>query len=75
MTRLPRDLSGADLRRVLEKSGFVLVRMKGSHMMFRRQSTATLVVVPNHRVIKPSTLRSIMHTAGISSDELVELMR
>ena len=33
MTRLPRGLSGRQVRRALERAGFYLKRRKGSHMV------------------------------------------
>jgi len=37
MRKLPRDVSGVELRRALEKVGFVFQRQAGSHMVLRRQ--------------------------------------
>jgi len=36
--QLPTDLSGGDLRKALEKVGFVFQRQKGSHMILLRES-------------------------------------
>ena len=45
MTKLPTDLSGKDLAKLLSKIGFVFQRQKGSHMVLRRESPFARVVV------------------------------
>jgi predicted RNA binding protein YcfA (HicA-like mRNA interferase family) len=72
VAKLPTDLSGRRARAALERAGFVFVRQKGSHMILRRGSI--WVVVPDHRTVKPGTLRGIAD-AGLSVDEFVDLLR
>jgi predicted RNA binding protein YcfA (HicA-like mRNA interferase family) len=72
--KLPTDLSGADLRRALERIGFVFQRQKGSHMILRRETPYSRVVVPDHRRVRPGTLRQILHEAGLSVEQLHELL-
>jgi predicted RNA binding protein YcfA (HicA-like mRNA interferase family) len=59
----------------LLKAGFVFVRQKGSHMILRRSDPAALVVVPDHRQVKPGTLRGIIADAGFTVDEFVDLLK
>ncbi len=70
---LPTDLSGRELRRVLERIGFVYQRQKGSHMIFRRDDPYARVVIPDHKVLRPGTLRQILNEAGLSVEQLTEL--
>ena len=72
--RIPRDLSGDDVRKALARIGFELSRQKGSHMMLRRGDPATMVVVPAHKVVKPGTLRKIISQAGLTVEEFVDLV-
>ena len=74
MTKLPTDLSGRDLVRALERAGFVVKRQRGSHIVLRRENPAARVVVPNHKTVRVGTLRSILHEAGITVDELLALL-
>ena len=74
MTKLPSDISGATLRRALERAGFVFQRQKGSHMVLRREAPFARVVVPDHRALRPGTLRAILHDAGLSVDDLLKLL-
>lgn len=75
MAKLPTDLSGREVRAALEKAGFMFVRQKGSHMILRRSDPAALVVVPNHRQVKPGTLRGISADAGFTVDDFVDLLK
>ncbi len=72
--KLPVDVSGKQLATVLEKSGFVFQRQKGSHMIFRRANPCARVVVPAHRTLSPATLRQILHEAGLTTAQLLDLI-
>lgn len=73
MTKLPTDLSGQELIRILIKIGFVLQRQRGSHIVLRRESPFARVSVPNHKSLRVGTLRTVLREAGISVEELVAL--
>ena len=47
--KLPTDLSGQELRRALERIGFIYQRQKGSHMILRRNDLYSRVVIPDHK--------------------------
>ena len=72
--KLPTDLSGQQLRRALERVGFVYQRQKGSHMILRRDDPHARVVVPDHKTLRLGTLRQILNEAGISVEQLRELL-
>ena len=71
--KLPADLSGQELSRALERVGFVYQRQKGSHMILRRDDPYSRVVVPDHKTLRPGTLRQILNEAGITVEQLKEL--
>lgn len=59
--RLPRDLSGQDLAKALDKLGYVVVRQTGSHMRLRTEREGEhQVTVPNHDPLKLGTLNAIL---------------
>ena len=63
------------LIRVLEREGWQLDRVRGSHHVFRHPERHHRVVVPVHgRDLRPGTLRSILDAAGISRDDLRRLL-
>ena len=72
--KLPGDLSGQDLRRALERIGFVYQRQKGSHMILRRDDPYSRVVIPDHKSLRPGTLRQILHEAGITVEQLRKIL-
>lgn len=74
MSRLPRGLSGQQVRKALEKSGFVLARQSGSHMILYRQDPKARVVVPDHREVRIGTLQQILQDAGISVEAFLKLL-
>jgi predicted RNA binding protein YcfA (HicA-like mRNA interferase family) len=73
MTKLPTDLSGREVIRILVKIGFVVQRQRGSHIILRRESPFARVSVPDHKALRVGTLRTIIREAGISVEELVAL--
>jgi predicted RNA binding protein YcfA (HicA-like mRNA interferase family) len=51
---------------MLEKNGWTLDRVKGSHHTFKNPDFPDLVTVPHpSKEIKPGTLRQILKKAGI----------
>jgi predicted RNA binding protein YcfA (HicA-like mRNA interferase family) len=74
MTKIPTDLSGRDLVRVLLKVGFVVKRQRGSHIILRRTDPPTRVVVPDHKALRIGTLRSVLSAAGVTVENLLELL-
>jgi predicted RNA binding protein YcfA (HicA-like mRNA interferase family) len=74
--RLPA-LRGAAVVYALEKAGFVVVRIKGSHhIMEHGDDPARRTVVPVHagRDVKRGLLRKIIDDAGLSVDEFSDLL-
>ena len=68
--KLPRDISGAEAARALQRLGFVVRRQTGSHRILRRESRT--VVVPQHKQLKPGTLNGLLEQAGVSLEQFVE---
>ena len=74
MTKLPRGLSGRQVRRALERAGFYLKRQKGSHMVLRRDSPFAQVIVPTHTSVDTGTLAALLQSAGIAADDFRALL-
>jgi predicted RNA binding protein YcfA (HicA-like mRNA interferase family) len=70
--KLPRDLSGADTLRALERLGFSIVRRVGSHVRMARGDRR--VTVPMHRNLVVGTLQSILRQAGISPQDFLDAL-
>ena len=78
MPRIPRDLSGREVCRLLERFGYEVTRQQGSHIRLEAtHPTGThRLTVPNHDSLKIGTLNSILidvaGVIGVTKSELVE---
>ncbi len=68
--RIPRDVNGAEAVRALRRLGFESIRQTGSHHIMRRGGRT--VVVPQHKPIKPGTLRGMLDQAGVTLEEFTQ---
>ncbi len=74
MPKLPA-LTSREIISILRKKGFELDRVKGSHHIYIHGETKMRVVVPLHRKDLPKgTLAEILRQAGLSREELAELL-
>ena len=67
------QLSGAEVVRALGRAGFEQVSQRGSHVKMRHPD-GRMAIVPLHRELATGTLRSILRQAGLSTDQLSELL-
>ena len=74
MTKIPTGLSGRALVRAREKVGFVVKRQRGSHIILRRDNPPARVVVPDHKSLRVGTLRTILNSATLTVEELLQLL-
>jgi len=60
--RLPRDLSGEQLARLLHRYGYEITRQTGSHLRLtsKIRGTEHHVTVPAHSALKVGTLSAIL---------------
>ena len=68
MPKLPH-VSGAEIRRALERMGFVGVRQNGSHLVMKRGTKGC--VVPMHAEVKVGTLARLLRQAEVSPEEFM----
>ena len=74
MPKLP-SLTSTDVIRVLEKKGFILDRVKGSHHIYFHPEIRRRVIVPFHkRDLPKGTLHEILKQAGLSNEEVHDLL-
>lgn len=75
--RLPREISGCELARLLERYGYAVTRQVGSHLRL----TTTLrgehhVTIPSHKHLKVGTLNGILSDVaahlGMDKSDLAE---
>jgi predicted RNA binding protein YcfA (HicA-like mRNA interferase family) len=59
--RLPRDLSGRDLARALERLGYQVTRQTGSHLRLTTQEGGEHhLTIPDHAALRVGTLAAIL---------------
>jgi len=60
--RLPRDLSGHDLAKLLRRYGYEVVRQSGSHIRLKSNLRGSdhRVTIPAHKALKLGTLGGIV---------------
>ena len=76
MPRLSR-VTARQLLRALKKLGWYEQRQTGSHLVLRHDGLPSArVVIPMHarEIILPKTLASILEQAGVTADELRDLL-
>lgn len=76
MSNVPQ-ISGKEVIKALEKIGFVVSRQKGSHIRLVRIQSGIkhLVTVPNHKVIRKSTLlNGILKPINLTLGEFKKLL-
>ena len=74
MSRFPVDAPKNRVVRALEQLGYCPIR-EGNHICMARENpdgSRSVLVLPNHRRIKGSTLRRICTQAGISRNVFLE---
>ena len=74
MPKFPRDAPKSRVLKALQLLRFFVVR-EGEHISLSRlnlDGTSTPMTIPNHALIKASTLRLICTQAGIPRDEFLQ---
>ena len=74
MPKMPRDLSGYKVTRILEHNGFRIKGQKGSHIAMERrmegQPRKTLTL-PNHDSVSVGTLSKIARDSGKGRNKFI----
>lgn len=61
-------ISGKEVLRILLKRGYSIKNQKGSHVHLQHSEKPPLTV-PNHKVIVPKTLKSIIEASGLTEED------
>ena len=72
MSKLPRDLKPKKVIKALEKAGFVIDHVTGSHYILVKGNLITSV--PYRKTIKTGTLKAILNQIGLSVEEFTKLI-
>lgn len=70
MPKLPR-VTGQEMVRFLQREGFQLLRVRGSHHFFAKDELRTSVPVHGNRELKIGTLRGILRDIQLAPSEFI----
>lgn len=67
-----KSVSGKEFARTLERQGWALLRIQGSHHIYGKTGSDVRLSVPIHgnQALKTGLLRHLMKMAGISESDL-----
>ena len=74
MPRLPK-VSGRQAAAVFQRVGFEVRRHRGSHIVMVKPGFPETLSVPDHRQLRPGTLRALIRKAGLNVEEFLTLLR
>ena len=75
MPKLP-SIKGKKLVKILNKMGWLLDHIQGSHYILRNESSKKLTIpVHGNKEIPKGTLLGILSDAGISKDQIIDILR
>jgi predicted RNA binding protein YcfA (HicA-like mRNA interferase family) len=67
-----KSVSGKDFCKVLERNGWTLKRIKGSHHIYGKPGHQAIISVPVHKnnSLKKGLLNDLMKTAGLTEQDI-----
>ena len=69
-------LSPEEIISVLKKAGFKFISQRGSHVKYSKEGSPTrIAIIPMHNEVAKGTLKSIIEQAGMTLEDLLELLK
>ena len=67
-----KAVSGKQICKILERHGWVLQRVRGSHHIYARPGSPVIITVPVHgnRDLRVGTVHRILDDAGLTANDL-----
>jgi predicted RNA binding protein YcfA (HicA-like mRNA interferase family) len=67
-----KQVSGRELAQIIQRRGWILARIHGSHHVFIMAGRRERIVIPMHgnQPLKKGLVRSLMKIAGLHEDDL-----
>lgn len=73
MPKLPRDISGRQAVKAFQKDDWVISR-RGPHIVLEKEGMEATLSVPDHKVLDPGTLRTLIRHSRLTVDEFINLL-
>lgn len=74
MPQLP-VISGRQAVAAFQRAGFEVKRQRASHIIMTKSGFPMTLSIPDHRELKPGTLRALIRKAGLAIDQFEQLLR
>ena len=71
---MSKTFSGREVVKALRRIGFIVDHQRGSHIFMHNLEKNISIVVPLHRELRKGTLHNILKKAGLTIEELKELI-
>lgn len=68
------NVSGKEAVKAFLRAGWQREGQTGSHVMLTKDGQRATLSIPQHRELKPGTLRALIRAAGITVDEFLDLL-
>ncbi|MDP9375229.1 MAG: type II toxin-antitoxin system HicA family toxin [Chloroflexota bacterium] len=65
-----KAVSGRELGRILERHGWRLLRVRGSHHLYGKGASRIVVPVHGNQTLKAGLQRDLMKQAGLTEEDL-----
>jgi predicted RNA binding protein YcfA (HicA-like mRNA interferase family) len=67
-----KSVSGKEFTKILEQNGWQLLRINGSHHIYRKSNNSARISVPIHgnQALKPKLLRHFIKVANLNDNDL-----
>ena len=73
MSRLP-IVSGREAAKVFQKTGWSLVRWRGSHMILTKEGEEATLSIPDHKELGRGLLRALIRDAHLTIGEFLKFL-
>ena len=74
MSKLPTNISGKDAVKAFQRGGWSIARY-GPHIIMEKEGVRTVLSIPNHRILAPGTLRSLIRYSGLTVEQFCQLLK
>ena len=67
-----KSISGKEFAKILERNGWILKRVRGSHHIYHKKGSIVRLSVPVHgnKSLKSGLLIDMMKSAGLTEDDI-----
>ena len=68
------NISGKEAAKAFQKAGWTPIGQVGSHLVLVKSGVRANLSVPQHKELSVGTLRSLIRSAGMTTDEFLALL-